>query len=86
MASARHAATIHAIDPRMSVILIGDGPAPAGGYIWQDLFIAGASLVILSPDGPALLAYTSGTTGPPKGFLLTHAQSWANLRPLKGDS
>jgi long-chain acyl-CoA synthetase len=27
----------------------------------------------VDPDSPALLAYTSGTTGPPKGAIVTHA-------------
>ena len=85
MATPRHAATILAIDPKMSVIVIGDGDgsAPAGGCVWQDLFSANsASSVTISSDRPALLAYTSGTTGPPKGFHLTHAHIWANLQPL----
>jgi len=83
MASARHAATINSIDPDISVIAIDDGPAPAGSRACQDLFFARSpSTVSLTPDGAALLGYTSGTTGPPKGFLLSHGQIWANLRPL----
>jgi long-chain acyl-CoA synthetase len=83
MASARHAAAIQSIDPNISVIVIGDGPAPAGARVCKDLFAArSAATVTLSPNEPALLAYTSGTTGPPKSFLLNHAHIWANLRPL----
>ncbi|HEY8526297.1 MAG TPA: acyl-CoA synthetase [Acidimicrobiales bacterium] len=34
------------------------------------------------PDAPALLPYTSGTTGAPKGALLTHANLLAGVRAL----
>jgi long-chain acyl-CoA synthetase len=33
---------------------------------------ADPSPVKIDPDSPALLAYTSGTTGPPKGAIVTH--------------
>ena len=83
MASARHAATINSIDPNISVIAIGDDPAPASARAWQDLFAARSpSMGSLNPVGAALLAYTSGTTGFPKGFFLNHVHIWANLRPL----
>jgi acyl carrier protein len=32
------------------------------------------------PDAPALIQYTSGSTGDPKGVLLTHANVLANIR------
>jgi len=83
MASAQHAATIHSIDPTISLIVIGDGPAPAGARVWQGLFAArSVPTVTLSSDEPALLTYTSGTTGPPKSFHLNHANIWANLHAL----
>jgi len=42
----------------------------------------GQRLTELSPDGLATLVYTSGTTGPPKGAMLTHGNLMATLRSL----
>ena len=42
-----------------------------------------ASLPDLSPDDPALLQYTSGTTGRPKGVRLTHGNLLANAEAIR---
>ncbi len=39
----------------------------------------------LDPDGPAMVVYTSGTTGKPKSFALSHANLSANVRAIEAE-
>jgi acyl-CoA synthetase (AMP-forming)/AMP-acid ligase II len=58
-------------DPPLTVDASAPPPGPAGP--------AGGE-VLARPDDPALLAYTSGTTGRPKGVPLTHRQLVTSIR------
>jgi len=60
--------------------------APAEGLPhWRD-WMGGekAALPAIAPDDPTMLVTTSGTTGRPKAFLLTHANILHNVRALAG--
>ncbi|MGE0313822.1 MAG: AMP-binding protein [Lautropia sp.] len=59
------------------------GAAGAGGA--SDSAAADRPSAAPDPDAPALLMYTSGTTGNPKGVLLTHANLVANARAISAE-
>ncbi len=64
---------------------LDNGEADGTGCSWQTLLSDEASVLPrLAPDAPAVLFYTSGTTGLPKGAPLTHRNLLANLEGLRG--
>ncbi|HYF09383.1 MAG TPA: AMP-binding protein, partial [Acetobacteraceae bacterium] len=73
--SSAHAAAARREGRRVVLVDAADG---AEG--WQALCAeAPGPLPDLAPDDEALVVYTSGTTGAPKSFALTHAHLQANL-------
>jgi long-chain acyl-CoA synthetase len=71
----------------LETYLLDTGDAHGTDRSWTTLLSdeAGA-LPELSPDEPAVLFYTSGTTGLPKGVPLTHRNLLANLEGLRGQN
>lgn len=65
----------------------GLGEGHGGARDWQTLLADEArALPALSPDDPAVLFYTSGTTGLPKGVPLSHRNLLANLAGLRSQN
>lgn len=79
-ASAAHAATVRAIAPELAVVAL---ERAEGLTHWSEL-AAGpkAALPPIAAEDPMMLVATSGTTGRPKTFLLTHANVLHNVRAL----
>ncbi len=74
-----------AVPPRRAIIRLDDDGdrAEAGPNHWRRLLHdQPAVLPELEPDQLAVLAYTSGTTGTPKGVPLSHANLAANINAL----
>lgn len=73
-----HVAAVPPLDGAPRRIVRLDLEAAEGG--WRGLGTTEpAAFPVLAPDEPAMLVYTSGTTGKPKGFTLTHANLHANV-------
>lgn len=75
------------LDPRVplpDVIPPPEGGPPERGWAYRDLVTRYAGRtpepVALGPDDVAYLHYTSGTTGPPKGAMITHGNLLFNAR------
>jgi malonyl-CoA/methylmalonyl-CoA synthetase len=56
------------------------GLEPGAAPIGIDEALTGAPIEPAGPKAPAILAYTSGTTGEPKGVSLTHANVLSSIR------
>ncbi|SFS81781.1 AMP-binding protein [Marininema halotolerans] len=77
--------------PRLKNVVLFDGERRPGMFTWKDLLQLGDELpeeelrgreASLSPDDVINMQYTSGTTGFPKGVMLTHANLIHNARSI----
>ena len=77
--------TSDAVPPGRAIIRLDDDgdEADAGPIHWRRLLSDEAAILPeIEPDQLAVLAYTSGTTGTPKGVPLSHANIAANINAL----
>jgi len=67
--------------PMLEHVIVAGTNAPIGAMTWEQMLGRGGDPPLVDPaaDELAVIAYTSGTTGKPKGAMLTHGNLLANL-------
>jgi len=67
--------------PMLEHVIVAGSRAPIGAITWEQMLGRGGEVPMVAPgaDDLAVIAYTSGTTGKPKGAMLTHGNLLANL-------
>jgi long-chain acyl-CoA synthetase len=82
LTTAAHAGTCNdALRRRDVQLMLLDGPEPAGTE--TGMLPSSEELPVPAPDAPAILTWTSGTTGSPKAFLLTQGNIAMNVAALR---
>ncbi len=81
--NARRAEVLRKSDGALHIITFGARTLPNGAHRLESLFDTGVRALPSRPaDSPAMLAFTSGTTGTPKAIVLTQANIAANVEAL----